>query len=271
MADLAVTCVIFGGGALGSAVARLANSRGEGVVVASRNAGSHPGWWRRCELGQDNRLAWIPRGSHLVIAVGPAWNESSDVCLAAARLLPRLKRESPASIVVALPAGGVGETVAAGALATAGRDVGASLVGVGPLYGIGDAYLSRQVMALRGGGNVKVPKTVATRVLCADDAARAVVSARSTREELVVTGGERITAANATSALVARFGGTARPPLFGDGLPRPIRERLAGWADLPDQWDESRFGPRVSLAEWISRLPGPRRRVAGPPPPLPAR
>lgn len=271
MADLAPTCVIFGGGALGSAVARLAHSRGEGVVVASRNAGSHPGWWRRCELGHDSRVAWVPRGSHLVMAVGPASNEPPDVYLAAARLLSRLMREAPASIVVALPAGAVGETAPAGALATAARGVGASVVSLGPLYGVGDAYLSRQVMVLRGGGSVKVPKTGVIRLLCADDAARAVVSARANREELVVTGGDQITAANATALLIQRFGGTARTAILGDGLHRSIRERLAGWADLPDRWDETRFGPRVSLAQWISRLPGPRRRVGDPPPPLSAR
>lgn len=240
-------------------------------MVASRNAGAHPGWWRRCEMGQDIRLSWIPRGAHLVIAVGPAWNESPDIWLTAARLLPRLKRESPSSMVVAMPAGSVGETVAAGALSTAARDVGASIVRVGPLYGVGDAYLSRQVMVLRGGGTVKSPKTGPTRVLCADDAARAVLSARSRPEELVVTGAERFTAANATSALVARFGGAVRFPMLGDGLPRPVRERLASWADLPDTWDEVRFGPRLLLIEWISRLPGPRRRVGEPPPHLSAR
>lgn len=257
-------CVVFGGGALGSAVARLAHASGEAVVVASRNPGSHPGWWRRCGLDADSRVAWLPRGVHVVVAVGPAPHEAWTSISPVAKIFYRLTHYSPQSLVVAVPAGRLGEVAEVVALAAAARDAGASVVRVGPLFGVGDGYLSRQVMVLRGGGTVLCPKVGPTRILCADDAARVVLRARGAANDLTISGFERVSADDATNVLVGRFGGQVRTPMLGDGLHRNARARLSAWSDLPDSWDEDSFGPRLSLADWVARLPGPRRRAGEP-------
>ena len=252
-------------------MARLAHSRGESVVVASRQEGAHPGWWRRCEVGGEGRFSWMPSGVHLVFAIGPAAGEAFIVGAAASKLLTRIARNSPASLVVALPAGAVGQSESVQTLARAAAEIGASTVAFGPLFGVGDKFLSRHMMELRSGGNVRLPKVSPVRMLCADDAARVVVSARSTPEHITATGQAEIGPESAIDALISRFGGTRSSPLFGTGLPRPLRDRLLAWSDLADEWDETRFGPRLSYADWVDRLPGPRRRVGDAPATAPAR
>lgn len=67
-----VELVVFGGGVLGGAVARVAMAGGAAVTVASRTRREHAGWWRPFTLTEKVVFpSWIPRGAQVVVALGP--------------------------------------------------------------------------------------------------------------------------------------------------------------------------------------------------------
>lgn len=133
---------------------------------------------------------------------------------------------------------------------------------IAPLLGQGESGAGQWVSTLRGGGAVRVGEAPAVRWLVADDAARVILGDLPPGEHLA-TGGELWTPGDVVDRLVLRFGGRRARPIFGAGLPRDGLARLGAWAGHPDRWDEARWGARTSLAIWIERLPGPRRRAAG--------
>ncbi len=251
--------VVFGGGLLALAVARAAAARGQAVTVASPSPRVVSGWWRQFPAAGDT-LAWVPGGADVVVAVGPsravpldrAWGEGLTA------LLSRLDRAGRVTLAGPLPGREPSIEVFDRALAR----WGGPCLRVAPVLGQGDTSVGQWVTTLRSGGVVRVGEAPAVRWLAADDAARVVLGDLPPGEHLA-TGCELWTPGEVAERLSSRFGGRRARPLLGVGLPRDAKARLVAWAGHPDQWDEARWGPRTSLASWIERLPGPRRRAAG--------
>ncbi len=254
--------VVFGGGALGNAVARLAAARGAPVTVASRHAKEHVGWWRHTVVGSAAPLGWLPARADVVIAIAPGAREvEADTWNPAlSAWITRLQALRPASVVLTGPIGsGPGFTACAEALGSAGGAV----VRFPALLAAGTGWAGNLAAELRSGKSPRVSTALPdARALAADDAARVVLAALGENVELTVTGPTRLSAAAVVEALSARYGVATRARLFGTGLPKETVVRLQRELTLPDQWDESRFGPRLSLSQWAERLPGPRRRRA---------
>lgn len=258
--------VIFGGGALGAAVARLAASRGTPVTVASRTPGDHPGWWLHHRAGSPAPLGWLPPRASVVVAISPTGREPAAETWGAplAEWLPRLRALKPPSVVVAGPAGlGGGGIEAFDRTSRVARELGFSVVRLPALLATERGWAGSLAAELRRGVAARVSAALPdTRALAAEDAARVVLALGGEPEDVTVTGPTRLRAADVIAALGARYGVAPRARLFGTGLGAEVRARLAAQADLPDSWDEPRFGPRASLAVWVDRQPGPRRKLS---------
>ncbi|MBM4368291.1 MAG: hypothetical protein FJ102_18910 [Deltaproteobacteria bacterium] len=251
--------VVFGGGLLALAVARAGAARGQAVTLASPQPRVVSGWWRQYP-GPRDTLAWMPAGAEAIVAVGPsrsvpvdrAWGEGLSA------LMSRLDHADRVVLAGPLPGREPSIEIFERVLE---RWPGPCLR-VAPLFGQGDTGAGQWASTLRAGGTVRLGEAPAVRWLAADDAARAILGDLSPGEHLA-TGGELWTPGDLVDRLVVRFGGRRARPLIGAGLPRDGLARLRAWAGHPDRWDEARWGPRTSLAAWIERLPGPRRRAAG--------
>jgi nucleoside-diphosphate-sugar epimerase len=128
----------------------------------------------------------------------------------------------------------------------------------GPLFGQDDACVWPLLTALRQDGVVRLPRGLPTAwPLWIDDAARAVSRAWDTGGQRVLRGPEGLTTQDVGAAMTARFGGRQAWRWWPGERHLP---RLRAWAELPDDWDDAGFGPRMSLGRWIERLPGLRRR-----------
>ena len=264
MTDARRPLVIFGGGALGGALARLAASRLTPVVVASRSPGEHPGWWRRSVVGADTPLGWLPPQADIVVAVSPAPGEAPERVWGA-RLpawLDRLRGMRPASILLAGPAGH--GTPGLGAFEETARHAARNGIGVlrfPALLSMDRHWAGRIALQLRAGKPARVSLALPpTRALASDDAARAVLASLGSTGDQTLTGPAILAPEAVLAALAERFGVKPRPSMFAPRLDRFTRARLAAQSDLPDAWDDPRFGPRLALQEWAERLPGPRRR-----------
>lgn len=258
--------VVFGGGTLGAAVARLAASRGAAVTVASRTAREHAGWWRHHAIGGPEPLGWVPAEAGVVVAVGPRDDERGAVVWgpALAGWLPRLRTLRPSAILLVGPAGlGEGGLNEFEQSARVARSLGAAVVRVPPLLSAGSGWAGTVAAGLRAGARPRVSTAIPdARALVVEDAARAVLAELGGEADVTVSGVERLGAADVVAALTARYGQEVRGRLLGSGLSRDTRDRLEAQAGIEDLWDEARYGARSSLAAWAERLPGPRRRRA---------
>lgn len=258
--------VVFGGGTLGAAVARLGASRGAAVTVASRTPREHAGWWRHHAIGGPEPLGWVPSEACVVVAIGPGDDERGALVWgpALAAWLPRLRTLRPSAIVVVGPAGlGDGGLNEFEQSARVARSLGAAVVRLPALLASGSGWAGTLAAGLRGGVRPRVSTALpAARALVVEDAARAVLAELGEERDVTVTGAERLTAAEVVAALCARYGQEVRGRLLGAGVSRDTRQRLEAQAGLEDRWDEGRYGVRTSLAAWVDRLPGPRRRRA---------
>lgn len=256
--------VIFGGGALGGTVAKLAASRGTPVIVASRHMGEHPGWWRRYLVGSEEPLGWMPPQPDVVVAVSPGASERPDTAWneRLGRWLDRLRGLRPASILLAGPAGAGAPAVGAfDEVARQTNRAGISVLRFTALLAMDHHWAGGIAAELRAGRSPRVSLALPpTRALAAEDAARAVLSSIGAGGDRTLTGAERLAPEAVVAALGERFGGAARPSLFAPRLSASERVRLEAWSELPDSWDDDAFGPRLTLREWADRLPGPRRR-----------
>ena len=254
--------VVFGGGGLGSAVARLAAARGAPVTVASRHAAEHVGWWRHTVVGGDAPLGWLPARAEVIVAIGPGPREleAETWSPAVVKWLGRLRALRPAGVVLAGPAGAGPAFAACAAEVLRG---GGAVVRVPPLLAAGTGWAGTIAAELRSGTSPRVGTGIPdSRALAADDAARVVLAEVVGSREVVVTGPAKLPAAAVVAAISARYAVPVRTRLFGTGLPREALLRLQREVSLTDRWDEERYGPRLSLAAWVDRLPGPRRRRA---------
>ncbi len=260
--------VVFGGGALGGAVARLAAGRGVPVVVASRRMGEHPGWWRRYDVASAEPLGWMPPQPDIVVAISPAPGERPEAVWGErlSRWLDRVRGLRPASILLAGPAGS--SAAATGGFEEVARHcarAGIAVLRFPALLAMEHHWAGELASALRAGRSPRVSLALpATRALAADDAARAVLASLGGEGDDTLTGPERVTPEAVVAVLTERFGVAPTPSIFGRRLPALTRARLEAQAELPDRWDAERFGPRLSLREWADRLPGPRRRRGSP-------
>lgn len=255
---------MFGGGALGAAVARLATSGGASVTVASRSAREHAGWWRGYLIGGAPRLHWVPEGADVVVAVGPGAGEVGAITWgpAFAAWLSQLADQRLNALVVAGPAGlGGGGLDAFEQSSRAARDLGAAVVRLPALLALGSGWVGTLAASLRSGHRPTVSTALpSARVLVAEDAARVVLAELGGGRDVVATGSAAVSAASFVAALSRRYGHEVRARLFGTGLSRDVRARLAAQEALDDRWQDDRYGPRLSMEGWVERLPGPRRR-----------
>ncbi|GDX78906.1 hypothetical protein LBMAG42_07170 [Deltaproteobacteria bacterium] len=258
--------VVFGGGTLGAAVARLAASRGAAVTVASRTAREHAGWWRHHAIGGPEPLGWVPAEAGVVVAIGPGDHErgASVWGPALAGWLPRLRTLRPAAIVLVGPAGlGGGGLNEFEQSARVARSLGAAVVRVPALLAAGSGWAGSLAAGLRSGVRPRVSTALPeARALVVEDAARAVLAELGGEADVTVSGPQRLSAAAVVAALSARYGQEVRGRLLGSGLSRDTLSRLDAQASIEDLWEEARYGARTSLASWVERLPGPRRRRA---------
>lgn len=247
--------VVFGGGLLGAAVARVATAAGARVTVASRTPRAHAGMWRAVRVVKGTPFpAWIPRDARVVVALAPGPGERPESAWG-----PDTEK-----LVRALARGGR-PVVVSGPLAPApafdtlaGDDV--TVVRFAPLFGVGDRSTAPLVRALRDRGAGQTPRRPPTvPLLWADDAARALLALDGGRHRFA--GPERIDATALSAALVARYGGEVTPSAWGRaGWDADALALAAATPDDADPWDDTRFGPRTTLLAWAERLPGPRRR-----------
>lgn len=264
MSAPAAPLVVFGGGALGGAVARLGALRGLPVTVASRNPGDHPGWWLHHRVGSAAPLGWLPPRAQVVLAVGPVGNEPAAAVWGAplAEWLPRLRALRPTAVVVAGPAGLAGGGIEAfDRTARVAHDCGFAVVRLPALLATERGWAGALAGELRRGVAARVSTALPdARALTAEDAARAVLAEVGSHADVTLTGPARVRAADVVDALAARYELRPRARLFGTGLAAEVRARLSAQSELPDAWDEARYGPRADLATWADRQPGPRRK-----------
>ena len=250
--------VILGGGLLGGAVARVAAERGARVTVASRTLREHLGLWRRFEARKHDALDWVAPDAHVVVALGPSGGESAAWEEALLRVLGTLERaDHRGPIVLCGPAGPPAATPFNLFAEAACR--APAVLRLPPLFGPGDRLAWPLVAEARARRRVAVYRRFRScRPLFAEDAARAALT--MTEGALEVDGPESVDAAALGAAVEARFG----VRVGRRWTPGPWRadevERAPLQRPEADGWDDARFGPRTTLAAWISALPGPRRR-----------
>ena len=245
--------VVFGGGALGGAIARLAATEGNRVVVASREPRPHPGLWRRLDLDGRGRL--VEPGARVFIALGPG--PKDDPVALNGRVIPeavaRAWREGAESVTICVAGGSP-------PLPSGASGHRATVLHLAPLLATDDRCVGPLVRVTRAGGVARLPRDLtAVWPLAVEDAARAASRLAGSGTAKVVSGRDRATLADVATALIARYGGRIGAAWFG-GLDAPRRAALAAAAELPDEWDDTALGTRMTIAEWVERLPGPRRR-----------
>ncbi len=256
--------VVFGGGALGGAVARLAAGRGVPVIVASRRMGDHPGWWRPTDVGSTEPVQWLPSKADVVVAISPGPREAPERAWGArlSEWLDRLQGLRPASVLLAGPAGeGDGGLDTFCETAWRAGQAGIAVLRFPALLAMDHHWAGGIAATLRSGRAARVSSSLPTaRALAADDAARAVLACLGSNDDLLLTGPDRVEPEAVLEALAERFGIEPKTSIFAARLDRNTRARLDAQARFADRWDDARFGARLSVQEWAARLPGPRRR-----------
>jgi len=252
--------VVFGGGHLGSAVARHAASTGARVLVASPTPRPHAGLWRAWEPGAPP--AFSLQGARVLVALSP--RRPGDAAAVWGETVPRLAlaawRDGAASVTVCGPAGADEPAIDAftagtALLAAAPRT---TVLRFGPLVGTDDDCVWPLVTTLRERGVVRLPRGLPPFLpLLLEDAARAANRLADAGGVHVLRGPERLTTEQLGALVVDRFGGRWAWRWIGGAA---AHARLRAWEHLPDRWDDGALGPRQTLASWIGRLPGLRRK-----------
>lgn len=252
--------VVFGGGHLGSAVARQGAASGRSVLVASPTPRTHSGLWQRWTSDLPVRVPM--RGATVVIALSP--RTQRDAPAVWGHVVPQLAasawREGAMAVTVCGPAGqgepgldafqrGVDE------LRTAPRT---TIVRFGPLFGVEDNCVWPIISDIRQSGVARLPRGApATWPLFLEDAARATLKLTGAGGEFVLHGPEQLGMDDIGTVIVRRFGGRWAWRWWG-GPAHPAR--LRAWSEVRDTWSDSRLGPRQTLATWVGKLPGLRRK-----------
>lgn len=249
--------LVFGGGLLGAALARVASATGARVLVASRRSRPHAGLWRAVDASSlPGDLS--PRGARVFLALAPARGDREDLWGA---VVPRLAawawREGAATVTVCGPAGAGEAGADAFAKGVAQVPGGRTAVArLGPLFGQDDHCVWPLVKAVREAGVVKLPRGLPPMApLWVEDAARAVW--RLPPGTHTLRGPQVLTSVQIAEAIVRRFGGRWTWRLLGG---RGDAARLAAQAELPDAWHEDALGVRTTVSTWVERLPGLRRK-----------
>ncbi|MDP2316153.1 MAG: hypothetical protein Q8P41_24865, partial [Pseudomonadota bacterium] len=252
--------VVFGGGHLGGAVARHAAATGSSVIVASPTPRAHPALWRRWSAGDTLRIPM--EDATVCIALSPRVNRDAPELWGhtVARLAASAWRQGATAVTVCGPAG-QGEP-GLDAFERGMQELRAAprttVVRFGPLYGTDDACIWPIVSAIRQSGVARLPRgTPPSWPLLLDDAARAVMALVGAPGEHVLRGPERLGMNDIGDAITRRFGGRWAWRWWG-GPPQPARLKI--WAEMADSWDDARMGPRQTIATWVGKLPGLRRK-----------
>jgi hypothetical protein len=201
----------------------------------------------------------VARGARVFVAVspGPRDDAASLYGTALPRLVGLAWREGAASVTIIGPAG-EGHPLCDAFAAAVPRlpdSDRVAVVRVSALFGPDDGCLSPLVRALREHGVVRVPSGVPPAwALFVDDAARAAW--RAAPGVRTLRGEARVHLEEAVDRAVARFGGQRARRWFGG---RGYAALLTAQLSLSDDWTDA-DGPRLSVADWISRLPGLRRK-----------
>ncbi len=246
--------VIFGGGVLGGAIARVAADGGARVRVYSRTSRTHAGLWCRYDAG--GVLPGVG-GAAVFVALAPG---PADVSAALwGTVVPELVRAAwlggARAVTACVPA--AGGSVEPPTLQRMGRT---TVLGYGPLVSGEDGCVGPWVRALREERVARVPRGLPELwPLAVEDGARAAWRLSGSGEIRTLRGVERLTVPEFAALLVARFGGRWTERWVG-GIDGEHRRLLALQRHLDDQWDDVRMGPRTPIARWVDRLAGPRRR-----------
>ena len=246
--------VILGGGVLGGAIARVAADGGAQVTVLSRNERPHRGLWRRFEA---KGAALLVRDAAVFVALAPGPRD--DPAAFWTGLVPDLVRAAwlggARTVTACVPAAGA--AVEPPALQRVGRT---TVLRYGPLVSAEAGCVAPWVRAVREGGVARIPRGLPdVWPLVVDDAARAAWGLAPSGDIRTLRGRERLTTRELATLLVERFGGRWTERWIG-GIDAAHRRMLAAAVHLDDDWDDVRMGPRSSVATWIERLAGPRRR-----------
>ncbi|MFN7146003.1 MAG: hypothetical protein ACK4YP_19660 [Myxococcota bacterium] len=252
--------VVFGGGHLGGTVARQVAAQGKRVLVLSPTPRPHAGLWRAWEAKSP---APVPlRGAHVLLALSPRRKaDAADLWGVTVPMLASAAwREGAAAVTVCGPAG-AGEagidTFVRGIAQLSGAPR-TTVVRFGPLVGVDDGCLWPIVTSLRERGVVRLPRGLPPMwPLLLDDAARAVTRLRGAGGEHVLRGPEQLRTEDLATLVTQRFGGRWAWRWWGGTGDLP---RLRAWENLEDAWDDARLGPRQTVAAWVGKLPGLRRR-----------
>jgi hypothetical protein len=251
-------CVVLGGGLLGAAIARHAQTRAQRVVVASRTPRPHAALWRAFEANSPPR-GLVPRGASVFLTLSPGPRDDAQAFYGVAipRLVGAAWRDGASRVTLVGPAGH-GHPLTDAFTSAVARLPERSRVGVlrvTALFGTDDACLFPLLRSLREHGAARVPAGLPPAwALHVDDAARAVW--RSGAGERTLRGPARVHVEEAVDAAIERFGGSrARRWVGGRGSASILSAQLT--AD--DDWS-TEDGGRTEVRTWISRLPGLRRR-----------
>lgn len=243
------SAIVIGGGQVGAALARLLAAARVQVTVASLTERAHAGLWTRWDALSDRVEALLRRSGAAPRVWIAAGGGRGGVDEAAVR-----------GLVLALGSAGVRQVTAVRPLGEDAPLGDATVVTVGPLFGTADTCVSPLLPALRAGRGVRLPRGLpASRPLYAEDAARAILRLGATGGRHRLVGPEVVTAPELARALTARFGGKVGARWLG-GLPAGAEQVCRLSVEGPDEWDGQALGERLSLGEWIERLPGPRPR-----------
>jgi hypothetical protein len=252
--------VVFGGGHLGGAIARHGAASGRSVLVASPTPRTHGGLWRRWSAGDPERIRL--EGATVCLALSPRTDrEAPEVW---AQVVPRLAsaawRQGAAAVTVCGPAGrGIASLDAfERGLDELRATPRTTVVRFGPLFGVDDGCVWPLVSALRQSGVARLPRGAPPSwPLLLDDAARAALTLTGAGGVHVLRGPEQLRMEDIGNVVTGRFGGRWVWRWWGGLAHAP---RLHVWADMDDSWSDARLGPRQTLATWVGKLPGLRRK-----------
>ncbi len=244
--------LVVGGGRVGAAVARRALADGASVCVASRSARAHLCLWRHADLAVAPPP--VAEGLRVVVVVAPGPRD--DPRRLYGQLVPRFVAHALRAGAVVTWVGPAGSgRPAVDAFADGARAApGATIVRVAPIFGPDDPCVGAVVRRLRETGVARVASVAPCRPIFVDDAVRAILALSGGDHTLL--GPEPVTLDDVAAAAVRRFGGASARAWFG---PAGVAAAVASQppADM-DTWGSAPGGPRTTVAEWISRLPGLR-------------
>jgi hypothetical protein len=246
--------IVVGGGLLGGAVAHVAADGGARVVVLSRSPRPHPGLWRRFDARTGDLRA---AGAAVFVCLSPGPRDEpeevwGDLTLDVVR---RAWTGGAKAVTACVPAGFTKISPA-----TLQRPGNTTVLSYGPLVSADAGCVAPWVKALREGHVARVPRKVPDLwPLVVEDGARAAWRLTGAGGARVLRGRDLVPMKELARLLADRFAGRWGERWVG-GLDRPRRDLLRAQLTLPDDWEDTRLGPRTPFATWVDRLAGPRRR-----------